>query len=156
MPLSVAVACFGLGLYLLGYSISDGWYSWARSFGAGGSGNKLTIVLNSIGALLLIAAVMGNDRLFAALGGRGARALGAISFPLYLVHVLVIASVSSAVFVRLTVAGVPPGAVLALVFAVTVGVSVAVAVPLGRLDRTWVVLVDAAVRRLAAVRIAER
>ena len=72
------------------------------------------------------------------LGGPVGLFLGRLSFPLYLVHVLVILSITSAAYTTLTGYGWPRGIVLALSLALTWMISLLAALPFMTLERVWV------------------
>lgn len=72
------------------------------------------------------------------LSGPAGRWLGQLSFPLYLVHALVILSVSSWVFYSLTDAGIARFWVLTVTLIVTAALSFAGAAPFMALERWWV------------------
>jgi peptidoglycan/LPS O-acetylase OafA/YrhL len=94
-------------------------------------------VLHSAGSALVIAAVLCSAGLYRRLDRPIWWALGRISFPLFLVHPLVIFSVSSAVYLDLAAQGTGPAALLAAMFAVSVGLSIVLSVPLAWLDSRW-------------------
>lgn len=107
-----------------------------------------TLVGSSTVLLLLVV----HDRPIPGLGGRVARLLGALSFPLYLVHTLVILSVSSETFEAMSKAGYASMTVLAVTLCVTVFGSLLACVPLHALDTVcvrWVnLLVKGAIARM--------
>lgn len=90
------------------------------------------------GSLLLMLALLGNDGLARRLSGPIGRWLGELSFPLYLVHTLVILSLGSALFVKLAAVGLGPGAVLIITFAAVLLASLLFSLPLVALERWWV------------------
>ena len=64
--------------------------------------------------------------------------LGRLSFPLYLVHALVMLSVTSAAYVALAGYGVPLWGILALCLALTLAASLLAALPFMWLEGVWV------------------
>jgi peptidoglycan/LPS O-acetylase OafA/YrhL len=75
-------------------------------------------------------------------------ALGRISFPLFLVHSLVIFSVSSALYLDLSAQGTGPVALLAAMFAVSFGLSILLSIPLAWLDYRWCVWLEETAQQL--------
>jgi peptidoglycan/LPS O-acetylase OafA/YrhL len=90
---------------------------------------------------------MTNKKLFQSLNGKFLRGIGKISFPLYLVHTLVICSLSSYIFLKLATHGLSTQTNLILVFIVTAACSITLAIPLSKFDDWWVKQVDSAARR---------
>jgi peptidoglycan/LPS O-acetylase OafA/YrhL len=146
-PLPVALAVIVLGLYLLGYMIPEQSYRWVAWLPQGPA-DRMQTLLFTAGAICLIVATMASRPLYALLDRAPFRLLGLLSFPLYLVHIPVICSLSSALYLWLHAQGVGGTAQLVAVFAVTVLATVGLSLPLLRFDRWWVALVDAGARRL--------
>lgn len=132
-----ALALIVLGLYMMGYMVPEKSYRWAALL-PGLVQAHLALPMHTIGACLIILATMANGQIFRSLDGYIFRLLGRMSFPLYLVHLLVIGSISSYVYIRLNHAGLGAVTLLAITFAVTVLVSILASVPLLRLDEWWV------------------
>jgi peptidoglycan/LPS O-acetylase OafA/YrhL len=147
LPLPVCLSLIVFGLYLLGYVIPEEHYAWA-SLVPGSVAGTFRTSLHALGSGLIIYATLSNERLFKSMTGRAFVMLGKISFPLYLVHTLVICSLSSVTYVALSDAGWTAPTVLILVFAVTLAASVAASWPLSRLDDWWVAAVNRASRKL--------
>lgn len=82
------------------------------------------------------------------MSGRFGRWLGRISFPLYLVHTLVILTVSSALFAALTAAGIDRPLVLAICAFATVAVSLVACQPFVLLERWWIPTLNRIVRQI--------
>jgi peptidoglycan/LPS O-acetylase OafA/YrhL len=120
-----------IGLYLLGFSSSDRHYS-VFSF----LPPDYKIAILSIGAAAVICAVLRSPRAEKILGNEIGALLGRLSFPIYLVQVPVICSVSSlaylTAFPSLGRAAIYPAALC------TVIITLAVALPLAKLDVAWV------------------
>jgi peptidoglycan/LPS O-acetylase OafA/YrhL len=91
---------------------------------------------------------MTNQKVFKNLNGKFLRGIGKISFPLYLVHTLVICSISSYAYLKLANHGVSITSSLIIVFIVTATTSIALAVPLSRFDDWWVKQVNSITRKL--------
>lgn len=122
-PLARAMLA-ALGLVLLGFSQPMGFYSLFGRLDA--------LHVNSAGALLLISAVYDMD-----LGQRirrASRMLGALSFPIYLIHVPIICSAGSSLYLAASQSR--AAAVLTIVACVS-GSAVA-ALPLVWLNTVWV------------------
>lgn len=131
-----AVFSIALGLYLLGYKIPELDYSWAAPLAL--QFRHLNVVMYTVGSVAIILGVMNSERVYDFLDTRLSKFLGAISFPLYLVHVLVICSFSSLLFVyfhnSLFFGTVP----LLINFVFTMFFSMILAAPLAIVDRKWV------------------
>lgn len=87
-------------------------------------------LISAIGSMLIIATVLTCPAIAEALSGKVGKTLGRLSFPLYLVHVIVICTAGSLAFLLTNSI-----AVAALVTGV---VSVIVAIPFAALDEAWV------------------
>jgi peptidoglycan/LPS O-acetylase OafA/YrhL len=134
-----------LGLYLAGFAIPTfgatpgrpaGAYAWMGGIGSRFAtdprGAQIALVCGA-GALVLLLVCVSDNCLSRRLTGRVARAIGAASFPLYAVHVLIIDSAASAVYARLGGSRVGlAGAAVALVVTLVPLVWV-----LARFDRWW-------------------
>lgn len=78
-------------------------------------------------ALAIVVAVTFSQSLHSCFACRLSRFLGAISFPLYLIHILVVCSLSSYVLLALAQHGVPMGAIMSLTLLLTLIVSIGLA-----------------------------
>lgn len=107
--------------------------------------NAYAITIASTAAMLLLLGVPALER---RLGGRGGRFLGRLSFPLYLVHGLVILSFTSAAYTALEEYGLPLWIVLALSLALTWLLSILAALPFMALEKLWVPTLNRGVRAL--------
>jgi peptidoglycan/LPS O-acetylase OafA/YrhL len=146
MPL--AILAILLGIYLLGYAIPDKHYSWFKYLNyLKVEGGKLEIILHSIGASLIIFSIMTNSKIYAFLNNKLCNYLGVFSFPLYLVHTLVICSFISFVYLFLSHQDYSRDLVLTVLFGLTFGASILVAVPLVIFDRFWLDLVSKFIKR---------
>ena len=143
------VALVVAGLYLLGYHHPSPAYGWAAPLVAVSAEEVARPLVYTLGASLLILATMMGRELYAALDRPFMKNLGRISFPLYLVHVLIIASASSWLYVNVLPDGGP------VLFAVTLALCLMVSRFLLLFDEWWVGRVNAttaAARRVLAVR----
>lgn len=148
LPGWAVCAAIVFAIYLLGFSGAKvGAFGWLAS--ALGPNQDLTQIVASV---LIIAAVeLAPDAFRQRLSGRIAEFLGAVSFPLYLLHVLVLCSLGCAVLVwAKTWASGPYPSILAGV-ATMIG-SVLAAIPLLFFNERWVALVNTATSRLLAGR----
>ena len=132
LPLAVVVLFGVVGLYLVGYT--DGAdYRGMPLIGA----HVSPVMIQTVAALLILVAIEGAPAVQRALSGKFAVLLGRLSFPVYLVHTLVICSLGCATLVL--VQGHLPGrwpricAVL-----VSIAGTLAVAWPLAMWDVWWV------------------
>ncbi|MCM0034092.1 acyltransferase family protein [Sandarakinorhabdus limnophila] len=98
------------------------------------------------GSVLVMVALLGNAGLAEKLSGKYGLLLGQLSFPLYLVHTLVIMSLASAVVVWLTGLGISYGVVVLVAFAVTLAATAVFSMPLVRLESFWVPWLNGYVR----------
>jgi peptidoglycan/LPS O-acetylase OafA/YrhL len=80
--------------------------------------------------------------------GRSAASLGLISFPIYLVHTLVILGLSSWVFSVLVKAGLRPAPTLLLTLLATLGGTALSCLPLVWIESTWIPYLNALMRRI--------
>jgi len=138
--------CMLLGLYGLGYMIPAEWYAWVQYLPDFWQKRSQTL-LHTAGSLLIIYATMTNGQLFALFNGRLCQWLGRLSFTLYLIHVLVICSVSSYVYLLFTDHGWATHWVLWGTLLITIVGSVAASLPLSMLDDWWVRQVNQWVKR---------
>lgn len=127
-----SVGLMAVGLYLLGYYEPTGYYSWAAPIAQATSPNSVTTVIFSVGSGLIILATMKNDRLFSTMDNAFMRYLGKISFPIYLVHLLVMGSISSWLYLKVF----PSGGIVLL--AATMIICLAFSLPLASFDEWWV------------------
>ena len=100
------------------------------------------------GSTSLMLALLGNRRLADRLSGKVGKILGDFSFPLYLVHTLIIVSLSSAVYVYLSGQNNLASLVLVLTLASTLFTTAVTAIPFVALDKAWVSELNKLVLRL--------
>jgi len=109
----------------------------------GPKGSLAAMAINIPCSLLAIAAIATSSRTEALLSGRAAAFLGRISFPLYLIHLLVLMSLGCWLYVVIPQ---PYSAVAAT--AATVGVSIICAALLAPIDAAWLRVLNGLVKRL--------
>lgn len=126
-----------VGLYALGYMIAIDGYAWVQYLPEFLQERSQTL-LHTLGSLLIIYATITNVQIFQGLNGRLCSWLGRLSFPLYLVHGLVIYSISSYFYLLSSSSGLAAHWVLACTFFITVLCTVLVSLPLAVLDEWWV------------------
>ena len=138
-----------IGLYMLGYIIPEKYYAWVSHTPDILKAHTRTL-LHTLGSACIIFATMTNRIIFMRLNGQLFRFIGKISFPLYLVHTLIICSLSSYIYLILVNHGVGNQVSLIIVFIVTVAASVALALPLSAFDDWWVKQVNSGARKILA------
>lgn len=137
------------GLYLLGFQFPDRDYSIFALLPVLHSGKPASEIYQylilSMGASAIILAILRSPTAEEIFGNKIGAFLGRLSFPIYLVHVLVICSASSFVYVRmfplLGRAAIYPAAVC------TLSITLLVALPLAKIDVTWVRLLNSTLTR---------
>lgn len=138
-----------LGIFLLGYAIPEKNYFWFRYLNYFDMApGKIEIVTHSIGSSLIIFAIMTNSRIYRGLNNTLCNYLGVFSFPLYLVHTLVICSFSSFVYIFFKQSIDSHGLAALLFFGLTFITSIAVSMPLVLFDKFWVNRVNQFVRQI--------
>ncbi|UVL00197.1 acyltransferase [Pseudomonas sp. B21-048] len=147
IPFPVSIALIIFGLYMLGYMIPEKSYAWASAIPIIMKVHTQSL-LHTLGSACIIFATMTNQKVFKNLNGKLLRGIGKISFPLYLVHTLVICSLSSYAYLKLANHGVSNTSSLIIVFIVTATTSIALAIPLSRFDDWWVKQVNATTLKL--------
>jgi peptidoglycan/LPS O-acetylase OafA/YrhL len=145
LPVSAMLLMLGGAVYFWGYTGSEvGAFAPVAKLAPRGTPPAY---LHVLGSVLVILAAESSPLLRKALSGRWAALLGELSFPLYLVHILVLCSLGSAVMV-LTNPNVPAPLPNVIAAVVTVAGSFLAAVPLAVLNRWWVGLVNTRVSRI--------
>lgn len=133
LPSWIAIPLALFGLYLAGYVDGRGDYRWMLDFLGTAPVN---IYVYTAGAVMLICAIDGSVLLQRIFSGRWAAILGRLSFPIYLLHILVLSSAGSAVFLSLQAhIGQPWAKVFAAV--TTLAGTFLLAAPLAWLDTKW-------------------
>lgn len=140
-PLAVTSIGILIALYLLSFETLDGPYAWLHFLGNGPDRNLYVWIAASV---LLIVSVERNAPVRRLLSSRAGAFLGRLSFPIYLVHFLVMCSLGCWTWLALLHSHGRLAAMLAI--PVTVIGSVIVALPLISFDRWW----TASVNRVAA------
>ncbi|MDM9629515.1 acyltransferase family protein [Rhizobium sp. S152] len=103
---------------------------------AGYSTDNETALILAAGATMIL--LLGVPLLERRLGGTVGLYLGQLSFPLYLVHVLVLVSATSAAYTALAGYALPRWSVLMLCLGLTWVISLTAAIPFMLLERVWV------------------
>ncbi|MDE1173683.1 MAG: acyltransferase [Parvibaculaceae bacterium] len=143
IPVWIAIPLALFGLYLAGYVDGRGDYRWiVNVLGYA----PLNVHIFTAGAMMLIYAVDGSAFLRRHLTGRWAAILGRLSFPIYLLHVLVLCSAGAAVFVALQEQTGQPWAKI-IAAATTLAGTLLVAAPLAWFDIKWTEYLNRFVRR---------
>jgi peptidoglycan/LPS O-acetylase OafA/YrhL len=99
--------------------------------------DNMRIIINTIASVLIIFAIMSNDFIFNKINGKLFAFLGKLSFPLYLVHTLVICSISSLGFMTMHHYGYAHEQILILTFLITLFSSIIISLPLIYMDGFW-------------------
>jgi peptidoglycan/LPS O-acetylase OafA/YrhL len=147
ISLPKALAIIAIGLYLLGYALPEKNYLWVSYITYPDIlVNNIQVILNSLGAALVIFSIMCNLQIYTFLNGRFCNYLGQLSFPLYLVHTLIICSLSSFTFLYLNNQDYPNKVILLCVFVLTLAGSIMAATPLIFFDKFWLRLTNKLVR----------
>ena len=136
-PISITLIL--IGVYLLGYSIPERDYYWVSYFiDKGFAREDLVTIINSLGSLLLIFAIISNRTIYGVLNKSSFSYLGRLSFPLYLTHTLVICSFSSFMYIFLQDQIFNNNFLLQFLFFSTLVVSIMVSIPFVLFDEIWV------------------
>jgi peptidoglycan/LPS O-acetylase OafA/YrhL len=118
-----------------GYSKPAGFYSFLEPI----HGDRLRTVAHTVAGVLIITYVLYSPTARRVLSGQVALFLGRLSFPLYLTHLIVIASLSSWIAVQIVPQlGLAVSSVILL--PVTVGATLLVSWPLMSLEKWWLTL----------------
>lgn len=95
LPEAILLILFGMAF--IGYRQAVGFY-FMFDFQGPIAGDTVIDYTSAIGAILIMIALIGCAPLRKALSGRVAQIVGRLSFPIYLVHMILICSLGSAVF----------------------------------------------------------
>jgi peptidoglycan/LPS O-acetylase OafA/YrhL len=133
-----ALSLMIIGVYLLSYLIPEKDFAWIAliQYPSLLSDNN-RIIINTIASVLIIFSIMTNDFLFNKINGRFFAFLGKLSFPLYLVHTLVICSLSSFSFITMHQYGYTGQLILIITFLITLLSSIIISLPLIYMDSFW-------------------
>ena len=136
--ISTALTLIIIGLYLMGFTSPKMSYVWVDLIAFPSLLEKnIQLVINSLGAGLVLFSLMANAKIYGLLNGKFCYYLGKFSFPLYLVHALVICSFSSWVYLQLHQAELSSKIMLMILFILTFLVSVLASIPLVFFDQFW-------------------
>lgn len=132
MPAWLTVIALAASVYLLGYTGGGGDFALLAKILPLGAAPYV----HMISAALIIVTALNSGAMRRVLSGRWARAIGELSFPLYLIHVPVICSLGS---IAMVVANrlIPPPYPNIVATAVTIVAAFLCAVPLVLFDRWW-------------------
>ncbi|WP_022722745.1 acyltransferase [Rhodopseudomonas sp. B29] len=97
---------------------------------------RLRVLFHTVAAVLLINAFLSLGSIRMLFGGQIGKALGFLSFPIYLVQIPIICSLSAFVFLKMD--GTPDSLKVIATFAVTVAATLLLALPVAYFDRWWV------------------
>ena len=127
-----------IGVYLLSYLIPEKDFAWVALIQYPSLiADNIRIIINTIASVLIIFSIMTNDFIFNKLNGKLFSFLGKLSFPLYLVHTLVICSISSFSFITMHQYGYTDELVLIITFLITLLSSIIISLPLIYIDSFW-------------------
>ena len=148
VPSWISVILVLLGFYSLGYIGPYGDYGWLGGLTVLGTyGLDDLSVVHTLGSSLIIASIMMNERAYNWLSGYIFNFIGRVSFPLYLVHILAISSISSLVYICVFefTADMPIAFLSATT--TTIASSFLMAFWLAQLDELWVKWLNNSIRR---------
>lgn len=138
LALHYALLMMITGIYLLSYLIPEKDFAWVAHLQYPRLiVDNIRIIINTIASVLIIFAIMSNDFIFNKLNGRLFAFLGKLSFPLYLVHTLVICSISSLGFMTMHHYGYAHEQILIVTFLITIVSSIIICMPLIYIDALW-------------------
>lgn len=140
LPAPITGGAIALAVYLLSFDSPYGYFAWMEKIGATADRAPYVWLVASV---LLIAGVELNQAVSRRLSGRVGAFLGKLSFPIYLVHFLVLCSLGCATWLALLHYG---RAMATLAIPVTIAGSVIAALPFIAFDRWW----TANINRLAS------
>jgi len=138
LPRYAAFLVLAVALYLCGYCFPMGWYRWISAFSISDDYLQVPVLVQTVGGFLLLIVFGSNNVISRVFSGTASRILGTVSFPLYLVHTVIISSLCSMVYIQFpenTSGIVAAGAVLLLVLPPMAWI-------LGRCDEKWVSLLS--------------
>lgn len=138
-----------LGVYLLGFYYPERQYFVFSEFlplGRGAHDDMIRLVVHTVGSMCVILAVMESKVAETLLDNAVGGWLGRLSFPVYLVHVPIILSVSSAVYLGLF----PSGAAIWGAAVCTLVLTFMISWPLAWIDGIWVRFLNDRIGRLVS------
>jgi len=142
-----AACCIVLGLTMLSFLEPVGAYHWVPT--------SDYVLINSVGAAMLILGVHSRQGLRDALGGGFGQWLGKYSFPIYLMQVCAITVVGSAVFSAANGVGWPSPLVAAAAIGAAALSTFILATPLMLLDLQWTAFLNKLFRRRTTLPLSE-
>lgn len=129
----------GFGIFLLGYEVSEKNYAWVRLIeGPMLITQNIQIILLSIGSICVIFAVMTNVSYYNFLNNQFSAWLGKLSFPLYLIHVLVMCSFSSWFYIYLMSSQYSIKWVFVMNLLATFAICTLICLPFIWIDQIWI------------------
>ena len=144
-----AIFAILLGIFLLGYAIPDKNYLWFKYLNyLEIQPAKIEIIVHSIGSSLIIFAIMANSKIYNFLNNRFCNYLGVFSFPLYLVHTLVICSLVSYAYLFLNESNYSQNLIIPSLFGITLVASILASIPLIIFDKFWLNLINRFTKRI--------
>jgi peptidoglycan/LPS O-acetylase OafA/YrhL len=151
LALHHALLMMVIGVYLLSYLIPEKDFAWVALIQAPGLiADNMRIIINTVASVLIIYAIMSNDFIYNKINGKPFAWLGKLSFPLYLVHTLVICSISSLSFMSLQHYEFAHEHILMAMFLITLCSSIIISLPLIYMDGFWLKKINRAVSKLYA------
>ena len=145
----MAIFAILLGVFLLGYAIPDKNYLWFKYLNyLEIPAARIEIITHSIGSSLIIFAIMTNTKIYDFLNNRFCNYLGVFSFPLYLVHTLVICSFASYAYLLLNQLNYSQNLALTTLFGLTLAASILASIPLVIFDKFWLNLINRFSKRI--------
>lgn len=144
-----AIFAILLGIFLLGYAIPDKNYLWFKYLNyLEIQPAKIEIIAHSVGSSLIIFAIMANSKIYNFLNNRFCNYLGVFSFPLYLVHTLVICSFISYAYLIFNESNYSQNLIIATLFGLTLAASILASIPLIIFDKFWLNLINRFTKRI--------
>ena len=150
IPRWSAPICLMLGAVLFGYLEPRGLYAPFGILKDHSGWRYDQIWLHTIGAILLIAGILGSNWAGRLLASKAGQALGRLSFPVYLFHFPLLCSLSCWLFLTARPA-MPHAAALTVAALGTIPALLTVGYVFARLDEIWLALVNRVARRVIAM-----
>ena len=149
LALHYALLMMITGIYLLSYLIPEKDFAWVAQLQYPRLVvDNIRIIINTVASVLIIFAIMSNDFIFNKLNGKLFAFLGKLSFPLYLVHTLVICSISSLGYMTMHHYGYAHDHILIATFLITLASSIIICLPLIYMDAMWLNRINHMVSKL--------
>lgn len=148
LKLPVALLFLSVGLYFLGFSIPEKDYIWlSRDDLPNLVKNNLQIMLHSLGASLVIFSTLRSRQIYYFLNGKIWFYLGRLSFPLYLVHTIVICSFSSFLYLNIIEINFYFDFNFHILLLSTLFFSLLLSIPLMFFDEFWIKFINSIIRQ---------